>query len=101
MNNMFLLIIGMAIVTYIPRMLPMLLLSEIELPTFLKRFLKFIPYTALSALIFPEILYSTDSLQSAIFGGIIAIILALFNTNLLLIVLSGISGVFLWEILLK
>lgn len=89
----------MAIVTYIPRMMPMILLSSIDLPPFLERFLKFIPYTALSALVFPEILFSTANIESALFGGIIATILAFFNVNLLSIVISGISGVLFWELL--
>lgn len=98
MNNWLLLIGGMAAVTYIPRLLPMILFSKINLPPFLERFLKFIPYTALSALVFPAILYSTENIQSALIGSIISVILAFYNINLVLIVLSGILGVFFWEV---
>ncbi|RKD30015.1 AzlD domain-containing protein [Thermohalobacter berrensis] len=100
MNSLFLLVIGMAIVTYIPRVIPMALLSSTEPPPFLKRFLSFIPYTVLSALIFPEILFSTGNVKSAVFGGLIAIILAFLNANLLLVIISGIFGVLFWQMFL-
>ncbi len=96
MNNLFLLILAMALVTYIPRMLPMVLLKDIQLPTLLNRFLKFIPYAALGALIFPGIISSTGNISSAIAGGVVAIALALYNVNLMLIVLGGITGAFIW-----
>mgnify|MGYP006296794335 FL=1 len=98
MNNLWILVIGMAVVTYIPRMVPMVVLSEIELPPFMKRFLEFIPVAVLSSLIFPGILFSTDSMGSAISGGIISIIMAYFEINLLLVVISGILGVLGWQL---
>ena len=98
MNNLWILVIGMAVVTYIPRMVPMVVLSEIKLPPFMKRFLEFIPVAVLSSLIFPGILFSTDSMGSAISGGIISIIMAYFEINLLLVVISGILGVMGWQL---
>ncbi|OEF99037.1 branched-chain amino acid transporter [Vulcanibacillus modesticaldus] len=98
MNSLILLVLGMAIVTYIPRMVPMVIFQNIVLPPYLKRFLEFVPYSVLGALIFPSILSSTDNMGSAIFGGIISIILALFNTNIIFVVLGGISGVYLWNL---
>jgi branched-subunit amino acid transport protein len=98
LNNLYLVIFGMAIVTYIPRMIPMNLLSDINLSPFWKRVLTLIPYTVLSALIFPEILFSTGNVKSAIFGGVLSGILAYFNLNLFLIVISGILGVLGWQI---
>lgn len=53
MNNIIILIIGMTLVTYIPRLLPFLMISNRKMPTQLEKFLKLIPYTALGALIFP------------------------------------------------
>ena len=100
MNRLIFLIIGMALVTYLPRLLPMLLFSSIELPSFWKRFLSFIPYTALSALLFPEILFSTESIESAIFGGSIAVILAYYNVKLFVVVSSAIGAVLLWELII-
>ena len=98
MNRLLLVILGMAIVTYIPRLIPLALFSNFKLPPFLKRFLEFIPYTALSALIFPAILSSTGDLTSALLGTGAAIILAYFETNLFLIVGSSIISVLIWNL---
>lgn len=89
----------MAVVTYIPRLLPLALFSNFNLPPFLKRFLEFIPYTALSALIFPAILSATGNLASAILGAGTAVILAYFETNLFLIVGSSIGTVLICNLL--
>ena len=55
MNNQILLILAMMLVTYIPRLLPFVIVSEKKLPTTLGRVLEFIPYTALGALIIPGV----------------------------------------------
>ena len=89
----------MAIVTYIPRLLPLALFSNFNLPPFWQRFLEFIPYTALSALIFPAILSATGNLASAILGAGTAVILAYFETNLFLIVGSSIGSVLICNLL--
>lgn len=96
----FLLLIFMLLATYIPRMLPLVLLRDIKLPPFLDRFLQFIPPAVLGALIFPGILTSTGNLASAIAGGIAALILALLNLNLTLVVIGGILSALLYQILL-
>lgn len=95
MDRLLLIVVGMAAVTYIPRMLPMVLLQEMELSPFMNRFLEFIPYAALSALVFPGILSSTNSTVSAVIGGSVAVVLAYFRLNLLLVVIGSIISVFL------
>ena len=98
MNNTLFVVLGMAIVTYIPRMLPMVLLQGLRLQPFIKRFLSFIPFAALGALIFPEILYSTDSIPSSLVGAFLAVTVALLSKNLIMIVLSGIFGSLLYQL---
>ena len=93
------LIAGMAIVTYLPRALPMVLLKDLHLNPFFERFLKLIPYAALGALIFPGVLFSTQNIPSAIVGGVIAVMVAFIKGNLLLTVLSGILGTFLYQLI--
>lgn len=100
MNKLLLVVIGMALVTYLPRMLPMVLLSEIKLPPFWRSFLEFIPFAVLGALIFPSILSSTGNTPSAVAGTIIAVIIALLRLNLMLVVLGGIAGVYAWQMLI-
>ena len=53
--NHLLLILGMVVVTYLPRMIPIALLSDLELPEYLRRFLSMLPAAALGALIIPGV----------------------------------------------
>lgn len=64
------LIFGMMAVTYIPRFIPLISLTNRPLHPLLKRFLLYIPYTALSALIVRGIMESTSDMQLATFIGI-------------------------------
>jgi len=52
----FLTIVGMGLVTCLPRMLPMLLLSGRHLAPWISRWLSFVPATVLSALLAPGLL---------------------------------------------
>ena len=70
-------IIIMAGVTYLTRMLPMVIFKKKIESTFIKSFLYYIPYAVLGAMTFPAILSSTSSVYSAIAGAAVAIILAL------------------------
>ncbi len=90
----------MSLVTYIPRMFPLVILSDLELTSFWRRFLYYIPPAALSALIFPGILGATDSSIIAVAGGIVAALMAYLKFNLLTIVLSAIVAVFFLQFLI-
>ena len=94
------LILGMAVVTYLPRVLPMFLFSTEKLPPLIRRFLDFVPYAVLTTLIFPEILFSTANPVSAMVGGLISFLLAYYQNNLFLVVVGGIGAVFLSELML-
>jgi len=52
----FLTICGMGVVTYLPRLLPMLLLSHRSLSPWITRWLNFVPATVLAALLAPGLL---------------------------------------------
>ncbi|MBO8137753.1 MAG: AzlD domain-containing protein [Desulfotomaculum sp.] len=101
MNDLLLIVIGMAAVTYIPRMLPLLLLDGEKLPPFLKTFLRYIPCATISALIFPGIFTSTESVESALSGTFIAVLLAFLGLNVVVVVFGGITGVFLWNVMIE
>lgn len=95
------LVFSMGAVTYLPRMMPLFLLHEKKLPKHVNSFMQFIPFAALGALIFPGVLFSTGSVVSALAGAAVALLLAFFNINVMLIVLGGIAGTFLTELFLK
>lgn len=89
-------IIAMAAVTYLPRMLPLLLLHGVELPTPVKKMIDLLPCAILAALIFPAIIYTNGngSQTSSIVGAITAIITASFGCNLMITVLAAIVAVY-------
>lgn len=100
MNDLWFLVLSMGLVTYLPRMLPVVVLQHVKLSPFLHRFFQFIPFAALGALIFPGVLTSTGSLSSAIAGGLLSMIFAWFRANVLMVVLAGIGGAFVWKMIL-
>ncbi len=96
MNNLIWVVAGMALVTYLPRMLPLVLLRDIKLPKFMNTFLQFVPYAILGALTFPGILSSTGEFASSAAGTIAALIFAVLRLNIVLVVLASIFAAFLW-----
>lgn len=96
MNNYIPLILGMALVTYIPRLIPLLILSEDNVNPKLREFLMYIPYTSLSILLIRGIIISSDEMRiPTIIGIIVAALIAYFKENLVLSVIGGIFTAFI------
>lgn len=90
----------MAIVTYIPRVLPIVLVQSKLKSKFLRSFLFYVPFAVLGAMTFPGILYSTQHKLSAFIGMIVALILAYFEKKLMTVAISAIFVVYLFEMML-
>ncbi|SMB91071.1 Branched-chain amino acid transport protein [Desulfonispora thiosulfatigenes DSM 11270] len=96
MNNIYYIIIGMMVVTYIPRLLPFLFLEKIKLPPKVHRVLTFIPYTALGALIIPGIFTATPSMPIAsLLGGAFALVYSWNKGGIIIPVIGAILTTFL------
>lgn len=91
----------MAGVTYLIRMIPMALLTKKIKNIYIKSFLFYVPYAVLSAMTFPAIFYSTDSIASAIAGTVAALILAYNKKSLITVALSACGAVFVAEFIIK
>lgn len=89
----------MAIVTYLPRVLPMVIFKNKIQSRFLTAFLSYVPFAVLGAMIFPDILFSTGNLTSAIIGFAVAVILAYFEKGLLQVAVCAIIAVYVCELL--
>jgi branched-subunit amino acid transport protein len=61
----FLTILGMALVTYLPRLLPVWLLATRKLPEAAITWLRYVPAAVLSALLFPAVLVEGGRLNLA------------------------------------
>jgi branched-subunit amino acid transport protein len=91
-------IIGMAIVTFLPRLLPALILDRIKFPSWFEKWLKSIPYAVLGALIFPDVLLvEKDQPLLGLAGGIAAFLLALLDIHITLVMAGAIIVVILLQ----
>lgn len=78
--NIPLLILGMALVTYLPRLIPSLILDKVSFGKRAQKFISLIPYTAMAALIVPGVFTADpDRWYIGVVGGIVAVILACFK----------------------
>jgi len=90
-NEIFWMIIGMGLVTYIPRMLPFVLFKGKELPPFIQGVLRNVPYATLGALIFPAVfLIQQDDIWYGVLGAAAAFIAAFLGANVIVVVLGAI-----------
>jgi branched-subunit amino acid transport protein len=94
------LLAGMFLVTFLPRLIPFLFARQLDLPPWIKKWLKFFPYAALGALIFPGILQAVPGKPAVAAGaGILAAVCALFIRNITVIVVLAIAAVLLLQYL--
>lgn len=84
----------MALVTYIPRAIPITFFNKKIKSRFIKSFLYYVPYAVLSAITFPSILYCTNSIYTALVGTAVSIIAGYFNMKLIYVVLLAVLVVF-------
>ncbi|HEX7064616.1 MAG TPA: AzlD domain-containing protein [Bacillales bacterium] len=83
-------IVGMGLVTYIPRMLPLVVFDAKKIHPRLRGILKNVPYAALGALIFPGIITVNGDLLFGLVGAATAFTAAYLGANLIYVVLSAI-----------
>lgn len=93
--NVFLIILGCTLVTLLPRVVPLVLLSRIQLPTSLINWLKHIPIAVMSALLAQELFlqngqFSLTHNTPDIIAAIPTFLVALYTRSLLGTVLVGI-----------
>ena len=76
MYNVILCIIIMAIVSYIPRAVPITYINKEIKNRFVISFLYYVPYAVLSALTFPSIFFCVGNVYLALFGTLVALFLS-------------------------
>ena len=95
MNKIAILILGMALVTYIPRAIPAVLVDKMRFGEKTEKFLKLIPYTTMAALIFPGV-FTVDAAHPmiGIVCGVLAGLLAWKKYPVMVCVLAAIAADF-------
>ena len=101
MNNVYIYILLMALVTYAIRVLPLTLIrKKIENRT-IRSFLYYVPYVTLAVMTFPAILDATQYPVAAAVALVVAIALAYFGKSLFFVAISSSLTVFVLELGIK
>ncbi len=100
-ENFLIYLLVMAGITYLVRMLPLVLVKEKIKNRFILSFLHYIPYAVLSVMTIPAIFESTASPISAVFGFAIAMILAYLERSLVTVAAFSCLAVFVTEFIMK
>lgn len=90
----------MAGVTYLLRLLPMLLIRRRIQNRFIRSFLYYIPYAVLAVMAIPAIFHATTYLISGIIAGIVAITLAYFRQSLIVVATGSALAVLITELII-
>ena len=95
-HNVYLYVLVMAGVTYLIRLLPLTLIRNV----YIKSFLYYVPYVTLSVMTFPAILHATASVWSGAAALAVAVLLAWKGKSLFQVSLAACAMVFLLELFL-
>src|SRR3954464_1620629 len=100
--TILIIIMGCALVTFIPRVLPLMLLSQMELPKWVIRWLKNIPVAVMAALLAQELLLSDNQLSLSanllkLLAAIPAFAIAILTKSLLGTVMAGIISMMVFR----
>lgn len=90
-------IAAMAVTTYLIRVLPLTVFRKPIRSRFVRSFLHYVPYACLSAMTFPAILYSGESVFSGLGALIVAGILAFRGKSLVTVSLASCAVLFVLE----
>ena len=89
-------ILLMTLVTYLPRMLPMYFINVDKIPRELKKFLSFIPFAALGALILPGSIGAINGRpEVSVIAIAAAAVIAWFNSNIIITVFLTVAATYM------
>ena len=89
----------MALVTYIPRVLPVTVFRRQIKSRFIRSILDYMPYAVLGALTSPDVFFSTGHLYSAAGGTLVAVWLGWKGKSLVVVALAAILTVYVLEMI--
>jgi len=103
--DILLIIFGTAIVTFIPRVVPLMVLSRIRIPDWGMRWLGYVPISIMAALIGQELFTQNGELQFVagnlkLLAAVPTLIAAIWTKSLLVTVITGIVSMMLLRLFL-
>lgn len=105
-EEVLLIILGSALVTMIPRVMPLMVMSKLNLPSWLLKWLDFVPIAVISALIGQQLFVVNDSISLSenyieLLAAIPTFLIAIKTRSLLITVLSGIVAIIILNFFLS
>lgn len=91
----------MAVVTYLVRIIPMVMVKKKFSSVYIESFLYYVPYAVLAAMVIPDIFTATASIWSALIGLAVAVILSLYDKSLMTVALFSCIAVYLSEFIMS
>jgi len=103
--KVWLLLIGMGLVTYAIRLSLIVLIGRVDVPPIIQRALRFVPPAVLSAIIFPELLRPGGTLDLSfgnvrLLAGVLAAGIAWRTKNVLLTIGVGMAALWVLQLML-
>jgi len=100
--NLWLIIIGMGVITYAIRLSMIVMSGQIQLSDQLQRALRYVPPAVLSAIILPEMVQPGGTLDLSLgnerlLAGLIAILVAWFTKNMIWTVAVGMIALWILQ----
>lgn len=100
-SNIIFLILGMAVVTYIPRLLPLLYGAKSEMSPSLRRWIRYVPVAVFAALVFPDLFFVEEQLSLhplsnlKLLAAVLVFPVAIKSKSLLFTIVVGVGGLWL------
>lgn len=99
-------ILGAAAVTFVPRVLPLMVMSRFVLPQWVMRWLGYVPVAVMAALVAQEVLTQSGKIvlswgNPELWAAVLAFVAAILSRSLLATVLAGIIALMALRYLLQ
>ncbi|MBR2389010.1 MAG: AzlD domain-containing protein [Clostridia bacterium] len=101
MHNIYIYILGMALVTYAIRVLPLTLIRKKIENRLIRSFLYYVPYVTLAVMTFPAIIDATQYPIAGAIALLVAIVFAFFGRSLFFVAISSSLTVLVVELIIK
>lgn len=104
MERLALVILGCAVVTFLPRFLPLYILTRLKIPGIVIAWLSYVPVAVLAALVVPGIMAPKQQINLTLtnayfYASIVAFFVAWRSKSMLLTMVCGLATVFLFQYL--
>ena len=94
-------LLTMALVTYLIRAVPLVLIKRKIQNRFVISFLYYMPYAVLSVMTVPAVFFATGNVLSAAAGVLVALVLAFQKRDLLTVAIGASAAVFLAQLIFQ